>query len=172
MSKITIQKGSLSNLETIQKISIQTFTETFAAVNTIENIENYILESFHLEQLKKELNNPDSQFYIAYSNLDPIGYLKINCEAAQTENQTKNALEIHRIYVLQSFHGKNVGQILLEKAITIAKKMEVNLIWLGVWEENYRAQRFYSKNGFQIFDKHQFVLGDEVQTDFMMQLLL
>lgn len=172
MSKITIQKGSLSNLETIQKISIQTFTETFAAVNTIENIENYILESFHLEQLKKELNNPDSQFYIAYSNLDPIGYLKINSGAAQTENQTKNALEIHRIYVLQSFHGKNVGQILLEKAITIAKKMEVNLIWLGVWEENYRAQRFYSKNGFQIFDKHQFVLGDEVQTDFMMQLLL
>jgi GNAT superfamily N-acetyltransferase len=100
-------------LEIIQKISIQTFTETFAAVNTPENIDNYIKDSLNTERLTAELNNLNSQFYIAYSNDDVVGYLKINFGDAQTESFNENALEVQRIYVLQNFHGKNIGQVLL-----------------------------------------------------------
>jgi ribosomal protein S18 acetylase RimI-like enzyme len=170
MSKIEIKKASLSDLEAIQIISIQTFSETFAEVNTPENIENYNRESFNLEQLTSELNNPNSQFFIAYSDSEPIGYLKINFGNAQTEIQSDNALEIHRIYVLQAFHGKKAGQILLDKAIEVAQQTTIDYIWLGVWEENHRALQFYTKNGFVAFDKHIFILGDEEQTDLLMKL--
>ena len=80
------------------------------------------------------------------------------------------ALEIERIYVAKAFHGKKVGQILYEKAIHIAKQMNVAYVWLGVWEENPRAIHFYKKNGFVEFDKHIFRLGDDEQTDLMMKL--
>ncbi|MGO4905032.1 GNAT family N-acetyltransferase [Flavobacterium sp. W20_MBD1_R3] len=170
MNPIEIKKASASDLETIQKISIQTFKETFAAVNTPENITNYINESFNTEQITTELNRADSQFYVAYSNSEAVGYLKINFGDAQTETINENALEIHRIYVVQSFHGKNIGQLLLDKAKVIAQSTGVAVIWLGVWEENHRVLRFYTKNEFVVFDKHVFTLGKDKQTDLLMQL--
>ncbi|MFM2368402.1 MAG: hypothetical protein RL619_702 [Bacteroidota bacterium] len=172
MNPIEIKKATLSDLEAIQKISTQTFIETFAAVNTPENITNYIAESFNSEQLTSELNNANSQFYLATSGNEVLGYLKINFGDAQTEIINKNALEVHRIYVSQAFHGKNVGQLLIDKVKEIGLETGVDYIWLGVWEENHRALRFYSKNGFVEFDKHVFTLGNDEQTDLLMQLVL
>jgi len=101
-----------------------------------------------------------------------IGYLKLNFGQAQTELQDEKALEIERIYVIKEFHGKDVGQLLYNKALQIARQKIVEYIWLGVWEENRRAINFYTKNGFVEFDKHIFKLGNEVQTDKMMKLSL
>jgi len=172
MNTIEIRKSTVSDLETIQNISIQTFKETFAAVNTPENIANYVKESFNSEQLKTELNNGNSQFYVAYSNAKAVGYLKINFGDAQTESINENALELQRIYVLQNFHGKNIGQLLLNEVKKIAKSSGIDSIWLGVWEENHRALRFYTKNGFVVFDKHVFIMGNDEQTDLLMQFRL
>lgn len=172
MHPIEIRKATITDLETLQKLSIQTFTETFAAVNTPENIANYINESFNAVQLTTELNNVNSQFYVAYSNAEAVGYLKINFGDAQTETINENALEVHRIYVLQTFHGKNIGQLLLDEVKKIAQHTGVDYIWLGVWEENHRALRFYTKNGFVVFDKHVFTLGNDEQTDLLMQLII
>ncbi|TDD75496.1 GNAT family N-acetyltransferase [Flavobacterium caseinilyticum] len=170
MNIIGIRKATLSDLETIQKISIQTFIETFAAVNTPENITNYIRDSLNTEQLSAELNNVNSQFYIAYSDTEVVGYLKINFGDAQTEVINENTLEVQRIYVIQNFHGKNIGQLLLDEVKKIAKNSGVEFIWLGVWEENHRALQFYTKNGFVVFDKHVFIMGNDEQTDLLMQL--
>jgi ribosomal protein S18 acetylase RimI-like enzyme len=172
MNPIEIRKATITDLEAIQNISTQTFIETFAAVNTPENIENYVTESFNSEQLASEINNANSQFYLAASSNEILGYLKINFGDAQTENGNENALEIHRIYVSQAFHGKNVGQLLIDEVKKIAEHTGVDYIWLGVWEENHRALRFYTKNGFVEFDKHVFTLGNEEQTDLLMQLLI
>ncbi|SDH21210.1 Ribosomal protein S18 acetylase RimI [Flavobacterium omnivorum] len=172
MNSIEIQKATLNDLEILQKISIQTFTETFAAINTPDNIANYINDSFNTKQLTTELSNRNSMFYLAYSNAVAVGYLKINFGDAQTETHDQNALEVHRIYVLQTFHGKNIGQLLLNEAKKLAENNGIASIWLGVWEENYRALQFYAKNGFVVFDQHVFTLGDDKQTDLLMQLRL
>lgn len=169
MNTIEIRKATVSDLETIQKISIQTFTETFAAVNTPENITDYIKDSLNTEQLSAELNNANSQFYIAYSDIEVVGYLKINFGDAQTESFKENTLEVQRIYVLQNFHGKNIGQLLLDEVKKIAQTTGVDYIWLGVWEENHRALQFYTKNGFVVFDKHVFKMGNDEQTDLLMR---
>ncbi|GJH39565.1 hypothetical protein RCZ04_01150 [Capnocytophaga sp. HP1101] len=81
-------------------------------------------------------------------------------------------MEIERIYVLKSFHGSGVGQELYQKAITVAREQAVQYVWLGVWEQNPRAIRFYEKNGFVPFDKHVFVLGNDPQTDILMKKTL
>lgn len=170
MSKIEIKKATIADLEIIRKISIETFSETFSEVNTEENMGNYIQENFNPEQIASELNNPESVFYIASLENEITGYMKLNFGEAQTENQKENNLEIHRIYVLQAFHGKKIGQLLLDEAIKMAKQMTVKSVWLGVWEKNHRALQFYSKNGFAEFDQHIFILGNDVQTDLLMQL--
>jgi ribosomal protein S18 acetylase RimI-like enzyme len=170
MSPIIIRKATISDLEIIREISKQTFIETFADVNTPENMENYVRENFNSVQVASEINNPESDFYLATLDKETIGYLKLNFGNAQTEIFNKQAIEIHRIYVLKAFLGKKIGQILLDEAIKIAHISGVDYLWLGVWEENQRALQFYSKNGFVEFDKHFFTLGNDIQTDLLMRL--
>jgi ribosomal protein S18 acetylase RimI-like enzyme len=167
---IEIKTANLEDLIAIQTIGKQSFIETFTENNTPENIEKYLQESFNTDQLITEISNPNSHFYLAFWENEPIGFLKVNFGDAQTESLYKNTLEIQRIYVLQAFHGKKIGQLLLDEAIEIAKQHSVDYIWLGVWEENHRAIHFYNKNGFVTFDKHVFVLGDDRQTDLIMKL--
>lgn len=169
---ITLKKVTLNDLNKLQKISRQTFSETFSASNTEENMTEYLTQGFSLEKLTIELNNKDSEFYFAQLDDAVIGYLKVNFGKSQTELQDDKALEIERIYVLKEFHGKKIGQILYEKAIEIARQINADYVWLGVWEENPRAISFYQKNGFTEFGKHIFKLGNDEQTDIMMKLSL
>lgn len=172
MEPVQIKKIGLQDIDRLQAISKQTFYETFAAVNTEENMVRYLAESFSIEKLTTELNNPDAAFYFAVQEGEVIGYLKLNTGASQTELKDSRALEIERIYVPKAFHGKKIGQLLYEKAIQVAREAGVAYVWLGVWEDNTRAIRFYEKNGFVPFDKHLFKLGDDIQTDIMMKLKL
>ena len=169
---ISIKKAKTNDVIQLQLIASSTFTETFATLNTEENMRKYLTENLSLETLNKELNNNNSEFYFASHNNNIIGYLKVNFGEAQTESLHPNSLEIERIYVLKDYHGKQVAQQLLDKALQIAKQKQVNYIWLGVWEENPRAITFYKKHGFIEFDKHVFVLGNDKQTDILMKLSL
>jgi len=169
---IHIIRARVSDVEQLQKIGRQTFLETFSESNTEENMKTYLEDGFSVEKLTSELNNNNSQFYFAKLEEKIIGYLKVNFGASQTELKDSNALEIERIYVSKDFHGKNIGQLLYDKAFEIAREYKADYIWLGVWEENPRAISFYKKNGFEEFDKHIFKLGDDEQTDIMMRLKL
>lgn len=170
MNEIEIIKVTCEEVETLQKISIQTFSDTFAPMNSEENMRIYLEKSFTIKKLKDELNNPDSTFYFAKIDHQVVGYLKLNFGSSQTELKDQSAIEIERIYVSKDYHGKNVGQLLFQKAIGIGKENHYNYIWLGVWEKNYRALKFYRKNGFREFDTHIFMMGNEEQTDLLMKL--
>lgn len=109
MNNIEIIEATLSDVSILREAGIQTFTETFEKHNTSENLQKYLNESFGVDNLHKELSNPDSAFYFAKLNNKVIGYLKINFNKAQTEIKVKNALEVERIYVLKQFQGIKVG---------------------------------------------------------------
>lgn len=170
MSWITkITQIDKTKVKELQAINIQTFTETFARYNTAENMQQYVEECLSEEQLLTELNNPDSQFYFAMHNHEPVGYLKLNVNNAQTEKHFKHAIEIERIYVLQHYQGKKIGKALMQQSLSIARDMNAAFIWLGVWEKNNKAIEFYKKMGFTAFDTHLFRLGSDIQTDILMK---
>lgn len=170
MDQIQIKRIGLAELEELQSNGKQTFHETFAEINTAENMEKYLEESFNAAQLTSELQDPNSEFYFATLGNKAIGYLKLNFGPAQTEIKDLKSMEIERIYVLKEFHRKKVGQKLYDKALQVAHQAKSETVWLGVWENNQRALSFYLKNGFVQFSKHIFRLGDDEQTDIMMQL--
>lgn len=169
MEKFEVKRATANDIEALQAVGRQTFFETFASENTEADMQKYLVEGFAQEKLVAELSNPNSEFYFVLLDGSVIGYLKLNYGAAQTEIKDSEALEIERIYVLKDFHGKKVGQLLYEKAMQVAQRLNVRYVWLGVWEKNPRAISFYRKNGFVEFDKHIFRLGNDEQTDIMMK---
>jgi len=172
MNTVKIVQAGYAEVQDLQNIGRQTFTETFAEHNSAQNLADYLEESFATTKLTKELNNPESNFYFAYVGNVLAGYLKINFGDAQTEAIDPSALEIERIYVLKEFQGQKVGQALFQKALDVAAETQCSQIWLGVWEKNHKALNFYRKNGFEEFSQHIFRIGDDEQTDFLMKRLL
>jgi ribosomal protein S18 acetylase RimI-like enzyme len=172
MENIEIREVTLNDIEALAKIGRQTFEETFSDTNNAENLVKYLEEGFSVDKLTEEVGHVASQFYFATLNEQVIGYLKLNTGKSQTEALDDAALEIERIYVRAAYHGQKVGQLLYNKAIQVAEERKSPFVWLGVWEKNPRAIRFYEKNGFIAFDKHVFKLGEEEQTDVMMKKIL
>jgi diamine N-acetyltransferase len=167
-----IEIRQVTNNESVhlQSIARQTFSESFSSYNSEENMTKYLEDEFSPEKLKSELTDKDSEFYFSLTENKIIGYLKINSGHSQTDLKDENALEIERIYILKEFQGKKIGQLLFKKAMEIAVQKSADFIWLGVWEKNQGAIRFYRKNGFVEFDQHIFRLGNDEQTDIMMKL--
>lgn len=172
MLQITVTKVTPQDISQLQKIGKDTFYESFSEMNDAADMEEYLREGFSIKKITAEVNDNNTLIYFAKIEGQVIGYLKLNFGASQTEFQDENAMEIQRIYVSKDFQGKNIGQLLYEKAIEVAKQKHVGYVWLGVWEKNPRAIKFYERNGFEAFDKHLFRLGKDIQTDILMKLNL
>lgn len=170
--EINIVKIGTGALTQLRSLACTTFYETFAADNAPEQMQRYMKERLSEKQLLSELNRPESEFYLAYLNRQAIAYIKLNTDNAQTEAQGPESIELERIYVLKQFWGSGLGQMMLDCAIDRATALAKSKIWLGVWEFNHRALRFYQKNGFVVFGSHNFHLGDELQQDLLMHRFL
>lgn len=167
--KAKIQPISIAQVEQLQQISRATFRETFADVNTEEDMHDYLENRLSISRLTDELSQPESFFYFAMIDGHAVGYLKLNTGTAQTEHEADDALEVERIYVLKDYQSEGIGRLLFRHALATASEKQCRYVWLGVWEHNEKALRFYRKNGFEVFSKHVFRLGSDDQTDLMMR---
>ncbi|MEP6612428.1 MAG: GNAT family N-acetyltransferase [Mucilaginibacter sp.] len=169
MANIQIKKVEPSQADTLLAYSKKTFYEFFAHLNEPANMEAYSSVAFTLQNMQRQLDNPNSEFYYALIDGTIAGYMKLNFNDAQTEYQDKNALEVERIYVSGEHHGKQIGKQMLDFAINMARGKQFTYVWLGVWEHNDRALGFYKHQGFEICGSHDFMLGDDKQTDLLMK---
>ncbi len=169
---LQIREVQADELIALTNIARSTFYESFAPFNAAEDMEHYMSQSLSFDQVKREFDHPESRFYFCETDGAIIAYLKLNWGQAQTDDVLENALEVQRIYVAASHQGKKIGQLLWDFALEMAGETEVDRIWLGVWEKNEGAIRFYQRNGLELFSKHDFYLGQDLQTDWMMKLEL
>lgn len=172
MSEILIRYASAEDAELIADLSRKTFYETFGYVNTKENMDKFMNEQFTHEKLMKEVTEPGNTFLIAYDGDQPVGYARMREGQKFPEFNDKDSIEIARIYVVNTSIGTGVGQQLMRQCIFIAKELKKEIIWLGVWEKNPRAIGFYSKWGFEKFNEHNFLLGDDLQKDWLLMKIL
>lgn len=160
--------NSVEDIEALQAIAKQTFTETFGSQNTAEDLAKFLSEEYAFDKLKAEVENPESFYYFCYFEDELAGYLKLNVGAAQTEPDYPEALEIQRIYVLQKYQRKRIGLAMMQQALAVAEELKKSQVWLGVWENNFKAQAFYQKSGFKKVGSHDFILGNDKQTDYIL----
>lgn len=165
---IMIKPCSLDELDELLTISRDTFFDTFAPQNPETIMQDYLSEHFTVTKLFDELNTPSSHFYFAFLNNQLAGYLKLNEYASQTEKEFRDSLEIERIYVLPEFKGQHIGSDFINFSVDFTRKNQLSSIWLGVWEHNLPAIKFYEHHGFKQVSQHSFFMGDDEQTDYIL----
>lgn len=165
-------KAGDDDLQELVDLGKTTFLEAFMPSSHPAYVQEYADNAFTIQRQEQELANPDTEFYFARLDGQTIGYMKLNFSLAQTEFQDHRAMEIERLYIKKEFQGNKAGQLLIDQALQIAEAWQLEYIWLGVWELNPHAIRFYSRNGFVQFSTHIFRIGDEDQTDHLMKRYL
>ncbi|MCH4849765.1 GNAT family N-acetyltransferase [Bifidobacterium pseudolongum] len=164
-----IEMAQSTDVNTIRDLSIATFAETFASLNTEEDMEQYNERHFSTDELQREIDNPDSTFMVAKVDGVPAGYMKVNVGDAQTEEMLGNRMEVQRLYILRQYKRNGLGARFMHTAFDMARAQGKSVIWLGVWEHNDAAIAFYKRMGFVQFGSHDFVLGEDRQTDLLME---
>ena len=169
---LIIRLGNAEDAELLAELGARTFSETFAADNTPEDMAAYLADAFSLAQQAAELADPRATFLIAETgeiNKVAAGYAMIRSGFAPPCVTGDKPIELVRLYVSQESLGSGVGAALMQACIDEAKQRGYETLWLGVWEHNPRAQAFYRKWNFHEVGTHVFQLGDDPQTDILMQ---
>ncbi|KAF0974010.1 hypothetical protein FDP41_006941 [Naegleria fowleri] len=137
-------------------------------INYLESLMSYVEEE---EEEEKNAN------YNSEHKKLVIAYCKLKCGSFEPclKYQGKETIELCRCYVLKEFHGTCIAHKLMEECLRVAREEfggSCKSVWLGVWEKNARAKRFYEKYKFERVGEHVFVLGDDPQRDEIYELIL
>lgn len=171
MSVINIRQATIDDAKALTDLAYTTFWDAFAhhPKNAPDDLNHYMRQAFNLEQTSKELEEEKSLFLIAEIEGEAAGYAKLIFDNIEPGITAERPVELNRLYSHQQFLGKGIGQGLMDACLERARKENRDVMWLGVWEFNPRAKRFYEKNGFKVVGSHVFVLGEDPQTDLLMQ---
>ncbi|USS87756.1 GNAT family N-acetyltransferase [Fructilactobacillus hinvesii] len=152
----------------LHQLIVTTFWDTYRGSSADENIANYLEQNYSLTQVANQLQQVNCDFYFILVNGKIGGYMKLNFDAAQTEDYEGYSLEVEKLYVLPAFKRQGLGSKLLAFAEQTARDRGEDYMWLGVWSENEKAKAFYRTIGFQQETTHTFELGDDPQTDLVL----
>ena len=164
-----IRRTAFNDIDTLQKISTDTFIETYAAYNTDEDMRLHVAEQFNRDRMKDELSSKENYFFIAFHENEPAGYIKLRTAKQPPELEGLKHIELERIYALKQFQGTGLGKLLIQQCVDTAIENIYEVLWLGVWKQNEKAIQFYTKCGFTIFGEQVFTLGTDDQSDWLMK---
>lgn len=167
--QITLRLATRRDAELISAFSRKTFYDTFAPFNTRNDMDIFLNEQFTKASLIREVGIPTNTFYLAYAGDNLAGYVKLRQSESPAALKEFTTLEIARIYADRQMIGRGVGKLLMQCSIDVARQLNKQVIWLAVWEKNQRAFDFYKSWGFEIFGEQVFLLGADLQKDWMMK---
>jgi ribosomal protein S18 acetylase RimI-like enzyme len=170
---ILVRTATLADATPLSQLGASTFRETFEGENTPEDMADYLSEAFTPSRQAAEISDTSGVVLLAERRDAPaaeklVGYAHLVSGLAPPAVEGPAPMELKRLYVSRSWHGKGVAQSLMEAALDAARVRGAKTLWLGVWERNQRAVAFYNKYGFARVGEHTFVLGSDVQTDWLL----
>jgi diamine N-acetyltransferase len=168
MNALTLRKANASDVLLLTELSARTFQSAYRAQLTDKELEDYVASTFSLDMIQGELNDPACKFLLAYEGDTAIGYAMLRTGDPPDSVMESKPVELARIYLTENVIGRGYGTALMDACLKTALQDGYETIWLGVWEKNDRAIRFYEKWDFKMVGSIEFEFGDEVQTDLVM----
>src|SRR6266404_6364135 len=165
----TIRRATVADATLLADLGRRIFYETFAADNTPEDMAAYLATSFSREQLAAELADPRATFLNVEINATAVGYAMLRSGETPKEVSGEKPIEVVRFYVSQEWHGRGIGESLMQRCLEETRRRDYQTLWLGVWERNSLARAFYRKWNFRAVGEHVFQLGADLQNDILMQ---
>ncbi len=154
-----IQIVKTNELQVLVKLARRTFLETYGNFSRFDDLESYFSTAMTKDTIYKEMIKDNVQYCFLSKGNQYVGYLKLVTLDSE--------LKMQRIYLLNEWQGKGYGQLFMDKAIEVARDLNKQAIILDVWSNNSHAIKFYEQNGFEFVQEKEFMIGDELQIDYL-----
>ncbi len=164
---MNIRRATTHDAELLAQLSIRTFTETFGAMYPPEDLEFFLADSYSVDRQRAILADPDSAVWFLMDGDDAVGYVNVGpCGLPHVDVKPDDG-EVKRLYIVQSHQGNGAGVELMQTAVDWLLREGPRVLWLGVWSENYGAQRFYQRFGFEPAGEYKFKVGGSRDHEFI-----
>lgn len=158
--QLIIRRATVGDAGLISVLAGVTFYEAYFRQDGSANLAAYILESFDICVIRAEIADPASTFFLVFVDGKAAGYARMIDDSRVEGVAAGRVVEVKRIYVVERYWRTGVGTQLLRHCIDEATSRGFDALWLGVWEENERANAFYDKFGFEQIGTLRFPYGD------------
>lgn len=165
---LVIRHATSGDAVTLSSFAAHVFHETFAPDNDSMDMQVYLRDAFTPEKQAAEIADPLCVCLMAMVGETMAGYALLRTDATDPGVAAERSMELQRFYVDHAWHGQGVASRLMAACIEAARGRGGATMWLGVWERNARAIRFYAKQGFTDSGTQEFRLGRDLQTDRVM----
>ena len=192
---ITLRRATPTDAPSICQIGAHTFTTTFGHSLAPSDLQAYLDSSYSLEATTQDILDPNKDMLVATTPAAPslsqssnsssssspdgetsgqdttLGFALLtrgSTEPCLSSYAPATLIELQRLYVHPAHQGRGAGNLLARELESMARRQGYKYMWLGVWEENVKAQRVYERMGYTRVGEHAFAMGEEVQTDWVL----
>ena len=172
-----VRPAGVDDAALLARIAAATFPLACPPHTLAADIAAFIATNLSESRFTEYLGDPARALFISETDGVPGGYTMLivgdptdaDVAAAVT---TRPTAELSKVYVLPEFHGGGVASALIEATVDEARGRGARSVWLGVNQENVRANRFYAKSGFAQVGTKRFLVGERYENDFVRALEL
>lgn len=171
MSAITYRDAQSADAAALAHFARETWMATFGHLPyPPDDLRVYLAETYGEAVQRAEIADADVRYRLALRDGAIAGYCMMGALGMPVDDEA--GLELHRLYVDEQTKGTGVAAALMEDCIAWARGRAARALYLGVWEENHRAQRFYRRHGFEPFSEWRFMVGNHADRDLIFRLML
>jgi ribosomal protein S18 acetylase RimI-like enzyme len=174
---VVIRPAVRADAELLHELARHTFPLACPPSTTAAAAADFIAEHLSVESFYAYLRDSAREIVIAEVDSQPAGYL-LFCRDESSDPDVAAALtvrptiELSKCYVLSEFHGAGIARALIDEGIALSRAQGFAAMWLGVNQDNVRANRFYEKIGFRVVGSKKFLVGQRWEDDYVRELLL
>lgn len=166
----TVRNANLNDARSLAEFADRTFRDTFGDTNTAEDMDQFCQTAYSERIQASEISDPNAITLLSESGAIMIGFAQLRWDRAPDCVEGNTPGEIRRLYVDAGWHGKGAARDLMNACLQEMVSRRSEIVWLGVWERNWRAISFYRRFGFSEVGDHVFTLGVDRQRDIVMAL--
>lgn len=166
----SIRRATPSDAPALASLGATTFTETFGHLYPPEDLQTFLTGSHSIDAWTRVLADPKRAVWIVeLAHSEPIAFVVAGACKLPVENREASAGEIQQLYVLSQHQNLHLGSRLMDFALAWLEEQGRIPIYIGVWSENYGAQRFYGRYGFAKVGEYGFPVGGTVDREFILK---
>ena len=171
--RIDVHDATPADAARFAEFGARTFYESFAVDNSEENMRLHLASAWSPARQLAEIRDPAVDTFILTDDAGAwLGFAQLRAGKVHESVPSEGAIELMRFYVDRPWQGRGVATELMQVVKQRARRRGATTLWLGVWENNPRAQAFYRKHGFATVGSQVFVVGTDPQSDHVMMCSL
>lgn len=165
----TIRRAVPGDAETLSRLATRTFVETFGHLYDPGDLRAFLDDAYAPEKQRVILAHPDYAVWLLEEDGEAVGHAAAGPCGLPHPGVAPGDGELKRLYLLASHQGGGRGGRLFDAAMAWLERDGPRTLWIGVWSENFGAQRFYARRGFEVVGEYLFPVGRARDREFIMR---